>query len=96
MNDTYYVIRKKGTHKYLPDPPGRGKTWVEPIVGQPPRLFCSERAAKVALTWWLKGITTVARGRDYDGEYDETWTTEPEPHRKAEDMEVVPITLVIP
>lgn len=95
MNFTFYAIRQKGTQKCLPELGRGGKTWLEPVIGLPPRLFCDERAAKVALTWWLRGITTVTRTRDWDGYYDEAWHTEPEPHRKAEDMEVIPITLVM-
>jgi hypothetical protein len=57
-------------------------------------LFADKGAARRALTWWLKGITSVDRSKDYfTNEYDETWHEEAMPERKAEDMEVVPCLL---
>ncbi len=96
MNRTYYANRKISTGEYLPDTPGRGKTLVEPSKHLPPRLFMSAHDAQVALTWWLKGITSVYRDRDFDGVYDETWNTESVPGRNKADMEVVPVTLELP
>lgn len=88
-----YAIRHRPTGGYLPEiVGGRGYTITEPTVHRIPRLFESSKAAKCALTWWLKGITQVTR--HYDGwEYDESWATLPREGRKAKDMVVVPMTL---
>jgi hypothetical protein len=93
MRRELFAIKHKPTGGFLPEHSGRGYTWTEPSLWLVPRLFLDAGAAKRALTWWLKGTTTVARNRDYFGEYDEVWTTEVEQHRKAEDMEVVKVLL---
>lgn len=87
-----FAIRHKPSGGHLPEV-GRGYTFSEPSVDRIPRLFESASAAKRALTWWLKGGTSVLRSKDYWGEYDETWQHTDIPNRKAEDMEVVPVLL---
>lgn len=87
-----FAIQHKPSGGYLPEV-GRGYTQSIPCVGQIPRLFMSEGSAKCALTWWLKGWTTVTRTRDYFDEYDEVWHTEPILERKASDMAIVPLDL---
>lgn len=91
-----YAIRQKSTGFFLPEI-HKGYTYSEPEDAQlaysVPRLFVTEGGAKRALAWWLKGVTSVYRGKDYWGEYDETWNLKVEEHRKAEDMEVVPVVL---
>ena len=91
---TMFAIRQISTGNYLPNPNGargRGGSHVEPVTAsptRPPRLFHTAHAAKVALSHWLKGILTVSYYED-----DEIWDLEPQPHRKREDMEVVPVSL---
>ena len=107
-----WAIRHKPTGHYFPEVgPRMGYTGSEPIdMGEGsafcPRLFAAESAAKRALTWWLKGITSVMRtrsGGDWGGyEYDENWRTDmpveepgfPHVERKREDFEIVPLLLV--
>lgn len=95
---TLYGIRHKPTGHYLTKVKtrsGRGGTWREPqeaTSDNPPRLFRSVFCAKIALTYWLKGMTVVRY--DNDGEqYNEVHSV---PSRKIEEMEIVPITLSIP
>lgn len=91
----FYVIRHKPTGGFLPELSGvrAGFTYTEPQTHGVPRLFESAVGAKRALTWWLKGITSVFKSRDWEGDYDETWSTTFEEHRKAEDMEIIPVRL---
>lgn len=91
----FFIIRHKPSGGFLPELGGvrAGYTHTEPQTHGVPRLFTDAAGAKRALTWWLKGVTSVFRHRDWEGDYDETWSTEPEDHRKAEDMEVVPVLL---
>lgn len=102
-----WAIHHTPSGGYLPEVgPRMGYTGTEPLsMGEgsafAPRLFASEAAAKRALTWWLKGITSVHRSRgDY---YDETWSgwvpvsdkyiTYVE--RRRDDMEVVRLKLEV-
>lgn len=93
----YWVIRHKPSGGYLPGLPSglrAGYTHTEPELLSVPRLFADKGAARRALTWWLKGVTSVDRFRDdFTLEYDETWHEEAMPERKEEDMEVVPCLL---
>ena len=89
----FWIIRHKPSGGYLPELSGvrAGYTHTEPQTTGVPRLFTDAGGARRALTWWLKGTTSVHRYNDsFTGEYDETWSTEVEEHRKAEDMEVIP------
>jgi hypothetical protein len=93
---TFYIIRHKPTGGFLPELTGvrAGYTHTEPQMYGVPRLFLDAAGAKRALAWWLKGTTRVWRGQDsFTGEYEEDWSTDPKEHRKAEDMEVVPVVL---
>lgn len=93
----YWVIRHKPSGGYLPGLSSglrAGYTHTEPDLHAIPRLFGNAAAAKRALTWWLKGVTSVDRSRDsFTLEYDETWHEEAMPERKPEDMEVIPALL---
>ena len=92
----FYAIRHKPSDGFLPEVSGTrgGYTHTIPSTFLPPRLFVNAAAGKRALTWWLKGITSVVRYNDsWSGEYDETWQLEKMPERKAEDMEVIPVLL---
>ncbi len=97
----FYVIKHIPTGHYLPAPVGRGGrggSHVEPVAASeasPPRLFHNEKSAKTALTAWLKGVVTVDRREDIWGEWYETWHIKPMPHRKREEMAVVPARLVL-
>jgi hypothetical protein len=92
----FYIIRHKPSGGFLPQLEGvrGGYTHTEPQTYGVPRLFLDAAGAKRALTWWLKGTTSVWRRHDsFTLEYEEDWSTEEEEHRKAEDMEVVPVLL---
>ena len=95
----FFAIRHNPSGGFLPELSGvrAGFTHTEPELDSVPRLFTSEAGARRALTWWLKGVTSVYRGQstnpDSWGEYEEDWSTTVEEHRKAEDMEVVPVLL---
>lgn len=92
-----FAIRHKPSGFFLPEV-NKGYTYSEPDEHRIPRLFETQGGAKRALAWWLKGVTSVHRSTSPDtwmgpGEYDEVWNTTAEEHRKAEDMEVVPVLL---
>lgn len=94
MKVSLFFIRNVHTKLYLPKPGGhygRGGTFDEPTDdGSNARLFVSERAAKLALTAWLKGKFKHASGYDsYSGEGWEDTEIIPQPHRKREDMEII-------
>lgn len=99
MNLTLFAIKHIPTGHYLPTPSGwggRGGSHVEPApvtTACLPRLFHTEVAAKIALTYWLKGKTTVSHSYPDEGE---DWHIEPQNHRKADEMEVVPVNLEFP
>lgn len=92
-----WAIRDWRTNEYLPPPRGRGGrggSFEEPITPSPlnpPRLFSSERAARIALNSWLKGQFHCTRNDDY-----EIITIKPVPGRNAANMEIVPVTLEFP
>jgi hypothetical protein len=93
-----YAIRHKPTGGFLPPPKnrnGRGGSHVEPEVGCVPRIFPTERAAKSALGQWLLGkFEHHWIGDEFGGE--EILTVVPQPHRKREEMEIVPVQLILP
>lgn len=92
----FYAIRHKPSGTLMPLL-HKGSTHLGLPWGsnRPPRLFMQERMAKVSLVWWLKGRTTTEYRTDWESGYDETvgLTTEHDPDRKADDMEVVAVTL---
>lgn len=104
MSPCFYAIKHLPSGRYLPPGlghGGRGFTHVEPEnpAVYPPRLFLRKQDAKTALSWWLKGKTTVSRASysTFDGsEIDEDWHTEPKPDRIADAMAVVQIKMVLP
>ncbi len=100
MMREYWVIRHKPSGGYLPVLPSglrAGYTHTEPSTFDIPRLFMDAAAAKRALTWWMKGVTSVDRYQstnpDSWGEVNEDWHEQEMPDRKLEDMEVVPVLL---
>ncbi len=109
---TEYAVRVKGTQKYLPKPQrrdGRGGSHLEPVdfsdrstwperyeKEMQIRSYTTERAARNLLSSWLQGAVGCHRGGDaYDGYYEDNYLIE-KPHRRAEDMEIVEITIVLP
>jgi len=53
-----WAIRQQSTGYYMPSAKGRhgtGGTELEPGPTKTPRLFDTERAAKIALNYWLQG-----------------------------------------
>lgn len=101
-----WAIRRKSDGFYIPQPigrNGRGGSRVEPVdpanIWENIRLFHTEQAAKIALNAWLKGewITYRTSG-DYFGGIDpeETTSIHPVESRKKDDMEVVPVEIILP
>lgn len=96
----YWVILHKPTGGTLPElkrPVHGGYTHTEPCCNEPPRLFMSARDARNALTWWLRGVLTVhiTAGDPFafDPEPSEDFVNTPVATRKAEDMDVIPVSL---
>ena len=93
----FYAIRQKLTGFFLPRPKsGRGGSWIEPTKGCQPYLFTEKRYAKGFLTVWLMGgQKEVACQSSYESFYNDDSYIEvtPQPHRKAEDMEIVTMLL---
>lgn len=103
---TEYAVRVKGTQKYLPRPQrrdGRGGSHLEPVdfadrstwperyaKDMQIRSYTTIGAAKNLLSSWLQGKVYVT-----DYEYGECQTRH-QTHRRAEDMEIVPITIILP
>ena len=109
---TEYAVRVKGTNKYLPRPQrrdGRGGSHLEPVdfsdrstwperyaKNMQIRSYSDKRAAKNLLSSWLQGKFVAHRGGDWWDGYYEDISLKPQPHRRAEDMEIVPITIILP
>jgi hypothetical protein len=94
-----WAIRQKSTGLFMPSARSNGKrrgfTHDEP-TGGPPRLFKLERYAKSALKAWLSGEMVESGGYDsWTGEYDIDVKVKPRPERKAEDMEVVKVSIQV-
>lgn len=76
-----WAIRHIPTGGYLPEVgPRMGYTGTEPEPMQngafSPRLFAAKHHAGMALTWWLKGITTrTYYGGGWQEDADEKWET---------------------
>lgn len=89
---------------------GRGGSHLEPIDFSDPsswpkgydqhmqiRSYRSLRAARYFLTSWLQGGVGCRRGGGgYDDDYYEENYLIKKPHRRAEDMEIVEITITLP
>lgn len=102
---TEYAVRVKGTHKYLPRPQrrdGRGGSHLEPVdfadrsswprryaKDMQIRSYTTQTNAQKLLSSWLKGKYCV-----YDWESGD-YEIRPQSHRRAEDMEIVPIQIVL-
>ncbi len=90
----FYAIKHIPTGGYLPSRERRGHTHEEPKTGCVPRLFPKRSSAHLALVAWLKGDWKESHSTDsYTGEWDMDVTIRPRPHRKAQEMIIVPIKL---
>lgn len=106
---TRWAIRHKPTGSFMPQSNKKrhGYTHDEPKSLDNstvcPRLFGREQDAKTALSWWLKGETTMRYSGglhtdvwgEADDDFGEDWHTEPVAARKAEDFEIVSVELRI-
>ena len=92
---TVFAIKQKSTGYYLPaGKKGKGGSWAEPEKGAAPKLFKQIGRANGFLTIWLKGGVKVSQYQTGDGDYDIGMSYVPQPHRNADDMEVVALALV--
>lgn len=101
---TYWAIMRKSDGFYIPKPigrNGRGGSFCEPEDPSTPhfemRLFTSENGARIALHAWLKGRYEQRYSYDDWGnkEYESIEIVK-QPHRRADDMSVVPVKCVLP
>jgi len=93
----YWAIRQKSTGWWLPCFDGkqkRGFTYTEPSERAQPRLFTRLQDAKLAFRWWLKGKYQVTYGYDFEGGDTVHEKITPQSHRKADDYEIVCLSLV--
>lgn len=60
------------------------------------RSYTTKKAAQNLLSSWLQGKFVASRGGDqWDGYYEDI-SIRATPHRRAEDMEIVAITITLP
>lgn len=97
-----YVIKHIPTGEVMPVRMGRRTSagwthWEPQNLYEPkvPRIFTTERAAKNALSCWLKGRWERKGGYSYEGEYDEDIEISPRSSRKPEEMEILQISLTV-
>lgn len=102
-----YAVRVKGTQCYLPRSQrrdGRGGSHLEPIDFSKPvgergvksryeenmmiRTFTTKAAAQNLLTSWLQG--------KFYGDWEGDVWNKPAPERRAEKMEIVELTIILP
>ena len=98
IGDFWIIMRTDGC--FLPELSRKthgGYTHTEPTKVGVPRLFTTQRGAKNALTWWLKGVTSQEwdNGNPMNGDAPEDFIGDPDPRpeRKAEAMVIVPALL---
>lgn len=95
MTRALYAIKHLPSGDYLPAAAG-SYTHTEPTSKYPPRLFASERAAKLALRQWLAGPLVVDFSSTWSGidGYDEHEERTRLTHsRKPDEMRVVKMLL---
>ena len=84
----FWIIKETPTNFYLPL--NTPQTWAKPTDPhtKPPRLFMTEKAAKCALTWWLKGtmFTSSRYGKQTLQPYGQK-------NRQRNNMQVIPVNL---
>lgn len=102
---TVYVVRHKPSGGLLPAPRGRmgrGGSHTEPVHFNGsketfPRFFPTAKNAKNCLAAWLHGKVVAYRysSGPHDYDYDEDIDVIPQPNRRKEDMEVIPVTITL-
>lgn len=88
MHLELFLLRQKGTEKYIPARKGRGGSHDEPVETKTPRIFTSLRAAVAFRGQWKLGAVTVRRSGDIF-DYEEDVQVKHLPHRDTLDLEVV-------
>lgn len=94
-----YAIRHIPTGHFLPMSFERGHrhSHDEPTANCIPRLFPNQHSAKSALTQWLRGKWTNSPYAVYEEGYyshsEQELEVEPVPSRKAEEMEIVTLSV---
>lgn len=88
----FLAIRHRPTGAFLPSVKGYGFTRTAPTHEEAPRLFTKIGPAKQALNYWLDGELFEGNVSD-----DNTLALRlvRKPERKAEDMEIVEIEMVV-
>lgn len=89
----FLAIRHKPSGGFLPNVKGWGFTRTQPSLTEPPRLFAKMGPLKQALDNWLQGEQF-----EVDAFEDDSVTrirVVPRPERRAKDMEVVEIELIV-
>src|SRR5258708_4083284 len=89
----FLAIRHKPSGGFLAAAKGYGFTREEPTLEKPPRLFVKPGAAKQALGYWLQGEMFEGTESEDDGTINSRCIRKP--HRRADDMEVVEIEIVV-
>lgn len=100
---TRWALRQKSTGFYIPAPTRgtgvrAGISEFEPTGDGKPALYGSQASAKLALGQWLRGVQRqdyriVGAGPDEDVRFQMRVT--PVASRRADDMEVVPVKLMV-
>ena len=94
---TFYIIEDIDKGLWLPEGKGancRGFTHVEFTNKELPRLFKKKHHAKCALEWWLNGKTHTYHEQDREGEWSESWHTEPQPERNQFTITISEVKLI--
>lgn len=96
---TFYVVREKNTDRYIPQPEGRqgrGGSFTEPTPFLDNiRLFRTQKQARAFLSMWLKGRLHGEFDYEEGVRYTYGYRVQPVATRKRENMEVVPVTLLL-
>lgn len=100
----FFLVRHIATGELLPQFKGRGSTHWNPaapvsIISKNrgvPKLFAEERRAKSFIGHWARGAARIAKEGTVSGSrYQEYIVTENTDGRKREDLEVIPVVLII-
>lgn len=89
----FLAILHKPSGGFLPVVSGYGFTRCEPTREEPPRLFAKKGPCKQALDRWLEGALHEGAYNEEMGEV--TLVRTKMPHRRAADMEIVEIEMVV-